>query len=1626
MKEENKVKTNLGKRILSIFFALVMVVSMVPLTASATKGKTSYKNKTITLFEYTSTGSRKKAGSSTGGSVTLKSLNDNGTYGTASFNNSSFELLSPAFFHPTTAVFHIYNSGGPFGKSIAFTIEETDEIRASLHYTSSDDISFANIIKMDSLNLPPAAGGHNEIIYRTYFKRSSGGLSAGNISGDSYASNTKKGTYCVSNKDGVCIRSGPGENYPILAYLSSSTTDVVLDSMEAFSLDDSGIMMTTDSVGSAATVIKQGELIGITEIRNGWGHTTYRGVTGWVNMYYLTYHGVLITKPVPPTVKLDTSPDIPVTGTITVSWNSVYDAKYYKACLYNSAGQEVKAYGDLYGTTATFSPQEEGVYTVKVYAQNSMYTSDPGVLAQAITAHGKSKVKYLNWDDTKLGTQDVSYKNNSVAPIAPEREGYTFYRWSDSIENITAEKTVKAEYRINEYPVMFFDKDGKQIGSTQYVKYHESATEPEAPELSGYIFSGWSSDDWKNVYKENKNEPIKIYPIYVWENSELPVTCNITEASRQPDGYYVKFDIENHVNKITRGRAVVCLKTDSGKLVYTTESSAFSIPELGSETGMKVFVPCDDAATKAEVIILDSFEKSIPISEAVTSGINQGKMWSDWILYEPTQAAEAEVDALAVQNGWDIVKEDVYKYKTRTTATNNHPVKVGWTRQKNASGTNLAGVPFVGNWSAWTDSIIDPYEYKYEGETYLKREIQDPPRQVNVYANRTIFDYFHYKNWSTGRWSPVVYKGFSNQRHESSYTYSLSWQGNSDVSGWSYYKGGNACWHGGNCGNGGGYWYPNGSHSESYVSGQKTQYSYRDTTYTFHFEKWSDWSDWSNTPITSNADRQVEHMKRYRYKSQAASQVNDSGEIYNIGGTLDPSLAGKLINLYVVKYEANSDFTNEYVGQSVIGSDGSYSFSVKLREEPSEKTGDMTAYIGIQGTEEMQNVAVPDDFDVKMKYTINFYDSEDSVEPFNTQEVEEGGSASMPELPEEKPGYIFAGWNNTCTNVRSDMEVRPIFVEKQLVVQYIDPRNEEHNKVELCTYGTPLEVEDTSTWDLEDTPSGIPIGWDITVANDVHHENEATVVEDNMVVYAQYETKQLDVSFAGVGGEILDNVQVEYDGFVEMPELPEQDGVEFLGWDIDEEDLAEVKDSITVNAIYVFDETTATPEISLESGAYEGTQTVTITCATDNSVIFYTLDGSDPNPFENENAMEYEGPITISESCILTCYAGSVNANDSETEQAMYVIDGNGKIVTIKNYQDSETDISFLVDNVSDVDPEEITEYGSVFEGFFYDSEFTQPVDVNNDSFGSVVTLYAKFSLDTYTVTFKDNNGGTVQSTTAEYGTSVTPPEMNNIGDLVFLGWEGGDYEFVSEDTVLTPIYKHKDEIVNIELNRYNYTLEEGFTFRLEATVTPEEKSDLMVIWISDDDSIASVLDDGTVTANKAGETTIYAVTEDDSAIAECKVTVSKSPNLSLCFKETATIGLDTAGNLRGIPLKGNTVDFVASQLRNTKSSLKFVKADGTVLTGENKVGTGTKVLLMDGGRELDSLTIVLTGDVDGNGQVNVPDVSKVARFVVGKETPDALQNVAADVNGDGKVNNRDAAYLLRYTVGKETINTAL
>ena len=103
----------------------------------------------------------------------------------------------------------------------------------------------------------------------------------------------------------------------------------------------------------------------------------------------------------------------------------------------------------------------------------------------------KYTVTFKDWNGATLKTQTVFRYSNATPPPNPSRTGYTFTGWSGSYTNVTSNRTITAQYKINYYTVTFKDWDGT-ILKTQSVPYGSNATPPPNPSRTGHTFTGWS------------------------------------------------------------------------------------------------------------------------------------------------------------------------------------------------------------------------------------------------------------------------------------------------------------------------------------------------------------------------------------------------------------------------------------------------------------------------------------------------------------------------------------------------------------------------------------------------------------------------------------------------------------------------------------------------------------------------------------------------------------------------------------------------------------------------------------------------------------------------------------------------------------------------------------------------------------------------------------------------------------------------------------------------------------------------------------------------------------------------------------------------------------------------------
>lgn len=1549
----------ISKRILSLFLALIMLISVAPAgTISAQAAGDTYLQYNATLIN--SIGKQARSMCSAYALAYCRAILDNKKANPYSYWNSGCQWPRGNYYisnspNPCKTVCEYINRGKP-------TIIHLTGTSPAGHYVTV--VGYKSGTNVNSARLA-------DLIFIDPYdcKLKNGSSTRYGLYGDGkiILPNNKNGSVKVTNAPPT--GSAPSNGSGTINNTTTSTKNNYYNSSASYQGQATyrntcgynvnirtGVGTNNRSIG----VVPNGQSVYINQTQGNWGYGSYGGKTGWICLDYFTKQSV--PEATTPSINATGNGHVAVKERITVSWASNNASRYDLSV----TGVETKTYSGLTSNSQEIILNNVGTYYFKVKAYNSVGKETSWSTTISCVSERDRHVKFVDWDNTALEEFDVKYGHNAPTPKSPSRKGYTFEGWDSSYFNITADKTIKAKYKIITYTVNFFDRTGKLIGSPQKVEYGHDATPPtDVNTEANYVFKGWNSTAYKNVYTDRSDKCINIDGIYAWDNYDLPVRCKNAKAERDFFGYNVTVDVENNDSKPTNGRIVVALKTSEGKLVEMTESSAFAIKAGKTKTGCEVYVSCQKPAAKVEVFMVTNYATGIPISPILTTEITEGLMYAESTI----KPNESEVT--------DLQEVTQYKYREKEFKTGNTKTLAGYeyTGKRNENLISQSG---------WIDNTLSTYDNETE------KRVLSNTRTVNTYSTRTLTCFYHfYKNRGGNHtYCPTSHVGGTWHQINVVSSAMTHYGQSSDNSGVNKYRG-PAC---PSCG-ASQYWFKsanrNDDTTEQYVSGSKKQYYYNTYRYSYQFYRWKQWTDWSDTAVTATGDRDVQTRKIYRYKSNVPQVEDTTGKTRTQNGKVDSAFAGKQLMLYVYGYTGASDYTNQFIGQTTVGADGSYSFTYKLRQEPTAQTGDYTIAIGIEGTSDITKVGTIEA--PKPSYTVNFYDFDGNI--IDTQTVQEGKNATVPESP-EKTGYDFCGWDKSTTRIMENTDFYPEFEKKEFTVVFVDWQNQ-FLKVEKFKYGDALSTPDAKT--VEGYKF---VGWD----------NKSNVVTQDMVVTAQYEANKYKIEFVDQDGKVKDTQYVDYGDTAVVPDDIKGDNITFDGW-LNEEESTEVTHDAKIYPEYHFDEDTEVPTANYQSGEYTSELSLQLTTKDENAVIYYYLDGNE------HQATEYTGPIKLDKTHSVTYYASSLGKNDSEEVTNYYCINTSGNTKYHIVYYDEEG-VSFVQSNTK-LTPDMFEDEHYNFAGLYTDYNYTKEYNINTPVTSSI-HLYIKYTPKQYSVIFNIEGGSILETQNVNYSESAKDPNVPEKAGYIFAGWDK-DYSCVTEDMVVTGKYLKESEYARISLDESSYDLYVNTSFALNPTITPFNLVGEEIEWTSSDSSIASVDSNGVVKGLKAGEVTITATVKSSKSTASCIVTVKASAKKALLLNSDSKLNYDSLGYLRRIK-PGTTSADVAKEFVNTE--IKFYDIDGIELTDTDYVGTGCKIQLVAGDNIIDSKTVVVTGDMNGDGIINNKDVAMMNKYLVEKVTANECQGLAIDVNGDGYINNRDAAMLARYLVGKETLNS--
>ena len=253
-----------------------------------------------------------------------------------------------------------------------------------------------------------------------------------------------------------------------------------------------------------------------------------------------------------------------------------------------------------------------------------------------------------------------------------------------------------------------------------------------------------------------------------------------------------------------------------------------------------------------------------------------------------------------------------------------------------------------------------------------------------------------------------------------------------------------------------------------------------------------------------------------------------------------------------------------------------------------------------------------------------------------------------------------------------------------------------------------------------------------------------------------------------------------------------------------------------------------------------------------------------------------------------------------------------------------------------------------------------------------------------------------------------------------FLGWfteaDGGE-EVTSLDNVEdgTTLYAHYENSLptDLELDSDDITIVVGETHQIGVTFIPDGTTDTIIYTGFDSDKISVV--DGLVTALSKGETTITVGTENTDIEKTISITVLSDKLESTNYtvedkeKEDQTVDRIVIG-----AEPGTTIQEFKENMLNPVNYIKIYDGD-TELSEDDIVKTGLTIKLEINGIVHDEAIIIIRGDINEDGLVNVIDKSILSEHVLRLNNIEGYRTYAADVDNNDSINITDKSKLSEY-----------
>jgi uncharacterized protein YjdB len=173
--------------------------------------------------------------------------------------------------------------------------------------------------------------------------------------------------------------------------------------------------------------------------------------------------------------------------------------------------------------------------------------------------------------------------------------------------------------------------------------------------------------------------------------------------------------------------------------------------------------------------------------------------------------------------------------------------------------------------------------------------------------------------------------------------------------------------------------------------------------------------------------------------------------------------------------------------------------------------------------------------------------------------------------------------------------------------------------------------------------------------------------------------------------------------------------------------------------------------------------------------------------------------------------------------------------------------------------------------------------------------------------------------------------------------------------TVIVPV-------TGVTLEKPEVTMERGSSQTLKTTVTPEDATNKAIDWVSSDESVAAVDDNGKVIAKSIGQAVITAKTADGGFTAHCKIAVVVSISEIRLNKTSVTLKKGEIDTLSAVVLPKDTTEDKTVAWSSSNEKVAAVDKGGKITAVEG----GTAVITAKAGKITSECKVTVVVPVTG------------------------------------------------------------